>query len=139
MEICQGTWVARGRSRTSGRPSRVATRQLRERRHRREKLSRLVANVIRLMIGYGDDETCDERIRCGRHGRRDAGASSGQGPGVVCSRADDDDDDDEYEYNGDDRRFLRRRARQANYDDIHLARAEGLAQDQSRDERRQQD
>lgn len=94
------------------------------------------------MIGYGDDETYDERIRCGRHGRRDAGASPGQGPGVVCSRADiddddDGDDDDEYEHGG-SRRLLRRRAGQAAYDDIHLAWAEGLAEDQPRNERRQQ-
>lgn len=72
------------------------------------------------MIGH--DEACDERIRCGRHGRRDASAPSGQDPGAVLSRIDidgdgddgDDDidgnnDDDEHEHD-DDRRLLPRRA-----------------------------
>jgi len=73
------------------------------------------------MIGHGNDEACDERIRCGRHGRRDASASPGEDPGVVLSRInadggddddvdddndDDDDDVDEHEY---DRRYLHRR------------------------------
>ena len=72
------------------------------------------------MIGHGNDEACDERIRCGRHGRRDAGASPGEDPGVVLSRIsadgggdvdddnddddDDDDDDDVDEREYDDRR-----------------------------------
>lgn len=73
-----------------------------------------------MMIGHGNDEACDERIRCGRHGRCDASAPSDQDPGVVLSRIDvddgddnDDDDgddnDDEHEH-GDDCRLLHRRA-----------------------------
>lgn len=68
-----------------------------------------------MMIGHGNDEACDERIRCGRHGRRDASAPSDQDPGVVLFRVDvdggddNDDDDDEHEH-GDDRRLLHRRA-----------------------------
>lgn len=65
------------------------------------------------MTGHGDDEACDERIRCGRHGRRDASAPPGQDPGVILSRiddaGDDNDDDDEHEH-GNDRRLLHRRA-----------------------------
>jgi len=93
----------------------------------------------------GHDETCDERIRCGRHGRRDAGASPSQDPGVVRSwgaswgdydgGVDDGDADDRECNNGGERR---RRARQANHidDNVALAGAEGLAEDgQSRGER----
>ncbi|EZA49783.1 hypothetical protein X777_11655 [Ooceraea biroi] len=98
------------------------------------------------------DETCDERIRCGRHGRRDAGAPPSQDPGVVRfwpdggddddGGGDDDDGDDDNDGdtddcecdNGERQRMLRRRA---NHDDnVPLAGAEGLAKDgQSRSER----
>jgi len=71
-----------------------------------------------LMIGRDGDEACDKRIRCGRHGRRDAGASSDQDPGAICSRTnvndgvngdgdaidvDNDDDDDNDDDNDDDK------------------------------------
>jgi len=93
----------------------------------------------------GHDETCDERIRCGRHGRRDAGASPGQDPGVVRSWSGGDYDVSDAIGDADDRECddreceRRRRAGQANHvdvDNVALAGAEGFPEDgQSRGER----